>query len=160
KDEALTIVEGSAGGAGQALPARWRASDVPSLEVGASSASRSDTSPTPRQTLGGEDIARARMFVVIATLFALLVALVVPFPHGGDRGARRVLSIGLLAVIVSCVWYGWQLRRDEGHSVARTNLIAHVGLLASYAGVWYFGIYSPAIAIVVFGVAFHSLTQN
>ena len=160
KEEAPTIVEGSAGGSGGALHARWRVSDLPSAEIGVSSASRSDTSPTPGQTLYGEDIARARMFVVIASLFALLVAVLMPFQIGGDPSARRVLEVGLLAVITSCGWYGWQLRRDEGYSVARTNLITHVAVLASYAGVWYFGIYSPAIAIIIFGLAFFSLTQN
>jgi serine/threonine-protein kinase len=160
KDEAPTVVEGSAAVPSQASRARWRASETPPTDVGASSTSRSDTYPTPGQTLRGEDIARARTFAVIASVFALFVAVIVLFLHEGDPNARHVLLVGLFALITVCAWDRWQLRRDEGFSVARTNVVTHVGVLASYAGVWYFGMYSPAIAIITFGLAFFSLTQD
>jgi serine/threonine-protein kinase len=159
KDEAPTVVEGSAAATGQASRARSRSSETASTDLGASSASGS-TYPTPGGTLRGEDIARARTFMVIASLFALFVAVIVLYQHEGDPMARGVLLVGLGAVVVSCAWHRWQLRRDEGYSVARTNVITHVCLLASYAGVWYFGMYSPAIAIIAFGIAFFSLTQD
>jgi serine/threonine-protein kinase len=80
--------------------------------------------------------------------------------HDGDPSARHLLFASLVAVIAACGWFGWQLRRDEGYTVARANVVTHVCILASYAGVWYFGIYSPAVAIVIFALAFFSLTQS
>jgi hypothetical protein len=135
---------------------RGRPSDAPSNE---SSSSSSDGLATPRQTLHAEEIARSRVFVLVAGLFASFVALMLPI-LGGDRTARTVLLAGLLVVIVHCIWFGWQLRRDQGYTLTRANVFTFVCLSTTYTSIWFFGIFSPAVAVVLFGLAFFGLGQS
>jgi serine/threonine-protein kinase len=99
------------------------------------------------------------LFVIVAGLLASFVALMVPV-LGGDRTARRILLAGLLVVILQCVWFGWQLRRDEGYTLPRANVFTFVCLFTTYTAIWFFGLFSPAVAVIAFGLAFFSLGQS
>ena len=114
---------------------------------------------TPREALHAEEIARTRVFVVVAGVFASLVAVMLP-ALGGDRIAKGTLLVGLIVLIASCGAFGWALRRDQGYTIARATAFAHVCILAAYSGIWFFGLFSPAAAIIPFGVAFFALGQS
>jgi hypothetical protein len=66
----------------------------------------------------------------------------------------------LIVLIASCGAFGWALRRDQGYTIARATAFAHVCILAAYSGIWFFGLFSPAAAIIPFGVAFFALGQS
>jgi serine/threonine-protein kinase len=114
---------------------------------------------TAREILYGEEIARARVFVVVAGVFAIVLALLLHV-LGGDPAARRALLGALAVVVAECTWFGWELRRDEGFTLARANFLTHICLVATYVGIWYFGVYSPAVGILAFGLAFWSMGQS
>jgi hypothetical protein len=155
-DEAPTTAESPAAVSGRPLRSSRRPSDIPSSDT---TESRGTAPSTPREMLHAEEIARTRVFVVVAGFFACLVAIALP-ALGGDQVAKRALLVGLIALIASCGAFGWALRRDEGYTTARANIFAHICILAAYSGIWFFGLFSPAPAIVPFGVAFFALGQS
>jgi hypothetical protein len=147
-----TIADGAA-----AIGRRGRPGEGSHSEV---SSDASDQSlRTAREILYREEIARARVFVVVAGVFSIVLA---PLLHvlGGDPTARRALLGALAAVVGICAWFGWELRRDQGFTLARANVLTHVCLVATYLGIWYFGVYSPAVGILAFGLAFWSMGES
>jgi hypothetical protein len=151
-----TIAEGAAGAR------HGRHGDAPPREGVASEVS-SDASErslrTAREILYGEEIARTRLFVVVASVFSITLAILLHF-LGGDPAARSALLGALSVVVALCAWFGWTLRREAGYSLARANAVTHVCLVATYVGIWYFGVYSPAVGILAFGLAFWSMGQS
>jgi hypothetical protein len=159
-DDAPTTAASPAAVAGRSTaPARpsRRPSDLPSSE--ASVGSRSASSVSAKETLEGEEIARTRIFVVVAGVFACVVGATLPL-LGGDASAKATLAGMLCVMVVSCGWFLWALRRDAGYTLARAIAFSHLCILTAYAGIWYFGVYSPAAAIIPFGLAFFGLGQN
>ncbi len=146
-----TVAEGAA-----AVARSGRPSDGPPSQI---SADTPDSLRTAREILHGEEIARTRVFVLVACGFAILLALLLQV-LGGDPAARRALLGGLAVVVAACAWFGWELRRGEGYTLARANAVAHVCLGTTYIGIWYFGVYSPAAGILAFGLAFWSMGQS
>jgi tRNA A-37 threonylcarbamoyl transferase component Bud32 len=114
---------------------------------------------TPRETLHLQEVARTRVFVIVVAIFATLVAATLGL-LGGDPTARRLFMFASAAIVLSCGWFGWQLRRDEGYTIARATAVAYVSILSAFAGVWYFGVFSPAPAIIPFGLSFFSMGQS
>ncbi len=152
-----TIAEGAAALGRRGRTGDGRPVEGPFSEVSSNASEQSLR--TAREILYREEIVRARVFVVVAGVFSIVLALFLQV-LGGDPVARKVL-LGALAVVVAvCLWFGWQLRRDEGFTLARANLLTHVCLVATYVGIWYFGVYSPAVGIVTFGLAFWSMGQS
>jgi eukaryotic-like serine/threonine-protein kinase len=121
--------------------------------------SRATSVITPRETLHLQEIARTRVFVVIAAIFAALVSLTLSL-LGGDPVAKDIFYFASVAIVVSCSWLGWKLRRDEEYTIARATAVAYVSILSAFAGVWYFGVFSPAPAIIPFGLSFFSIGHS
>ena len=132
-----------------------RLSDIPSGSTG----SRVTSVITPRETLHLQEVARTRVFVIVAAIFATLVALTLSV-LGGDPVAKRIFLFASMAIILSCGWLGWQLRRDEGYTIARATTVAYISIVSAFAGIWYFGVFSPAPAIIPFGLSFFSVGQS
>ncbi|HEY1694105.1 MAG TPA: protein kinase [Polyangiaceae bacterium] len=127
--------------------------------VTGSTGSRITSVITPRETLHLQEIARTRVFVVVAAIFALGVALTLSV-LGGDPTAKRIFLFATAAIIASCGWLAWELRRDEGYTIERATTVAYVSICSAFAGIWYFGVFSPAAAIIPFGLSFFSIGQS
>src|SRR5205814_428191 len=106
-----------------------------------------------------EEIGRTRAFVRLAAAFAVLVAIVLPF-IGGDPFAKKVFYGGLSTVVVSCAWLGWIIRKDEGYTVGRALLAGFFCVFAAFSGVYFFGVFSPAAAVIPFGLCFFSSGES
>ncbi|MGZ3424875.1 MAG: serine/threonine-protein kinase [Polyangiales bacterium] len=110
---------------------------------------------TARETLHIQEIAQTRAFVRLAMALAVVVAIFIFF-LGGDRTARTILHAFLGGVVLSCGWLAWSLRHDEGYKIEKVLVCAFVCVSAAFAAVYYFGVFSPAVVIIPFGLCFFS----
>jgi serine/threonine-protein kinase len=117
--------------------------------------SRTASVVTARETLQLQEIAQTRSFVRLAASLAVVVAIAIPF-LGGDRIARNILHGFLAAVVVTCSWLAWELRDDENYSIGKVLVCALVSVLCAFAAVFYFGVFSPAVVVIPFGLCFFS----
>lgn len=154
-EEPATVAEPAAS---QRRPDRssGRLSDLPSI---GSTGSRVTSVITPRETLHIQEIARTRFFSSTVVGFAGLVIATLAV-IGGDPQAKRVFILSLLAIAGACGWLRWQLRNDEGYTIARATVVAYVTIVGAFTGIWFFGVYSPATMILPFGIAFFSVGQS
>lgn len=129
--------------------------DLPS---GVTTGSRVTSVITPRDTLHVQEIARTRVFTVMVVGFAGLVLATLPF-IGGDDGAKRLFVVALVGIAASCGWLRWVVRTDEGYTITRATSVAYVTVVGAFAGIWFFGVFSPAVMILPFGIAFFSVGQ-
>ena len=120
---------------------------------------RSTVLASPHDALRLEEIKRTRAFARISLPFALLVLTLLPF-LGGDRAARAAVAGGMLAVVGASLILGWMLRDDAGYSVPRALVFGVTCVLGGFAGIYYFGVFSPAAAIIPFGLYFFSVGQS
>ncbi len=131
-----------------------------SLGTGASSAgSRSTSVVTARETLHLQEIQNTRTFVRVAGALALLVVLLM-LPMGGDSRAKAVAIGSLVIVMLSSLWLGWQIREDAGYTIRKVMVSALTCVTAAFAAIHYFGVLSPAVAIIPFGLCFFSTGGN
>ncbi|MGH7298105.1 MAG: serine/threonine-protein kinase, partial [Polyangiaceae bacterium] len=79
---------------------------------------------------------------------------------GGDPFAKRLFVAATGCIVGACGWLGWVMRRDEGYTVARATTVAYISIFSAFAGIWYFGMFSPAAAIIPFGLSFFSIGQS
>jgi hypothetical protein len=155
QDEAATVAEPAASASASSVARRL--SDLPS--GGSEVASRVTSVITPRETLHVQEIERTRVFTTTVVVFAVLVAISLAL-IGGNPVAKRMLLVALVAIVASCGWLRWQVRRDEGYSVARATVVAYIAVLGAFTGVWFFGVFSPAPLVLPFGLSFFSLGQD
>lgn len=119
------------------------------------SGSSSTSVITARETLHVQEVAQTRAFVRIAGVLAFVVAVAISF-LGGDPLAKAILYAALFAVAVACAWLGWELRDDHRYSMGKVLVVAFVSVGAAFAAVYYFGVFSPAVVIIPFGLCFFS----
>jgi eukaryotic-like serine/threonine-protein kinase len=154
-DEAATVAEPVA--SSRRLDSRGGTSgDLPSST---SNGSRVTSVITPRDTLHVQEIARTRTFTVLVIVFASLVIGTLTIV-GGNPSAKRLFMASLTAIVVASAWLRWQVRKDEGYTVARATAAAYVTILGAFTGIWFFGVFSPAPMILPFGIAFFSIGQS
>jgi serine/threonine-protein kinase len=124
-----------------------------------STTSGSTVLASPHDALYLEEVRRTRAFGRISLPFALLVLALLPF-LGGDPTARGLLGGGMMAIVAGALLLGWVLRDDAGYSVGRALIFGVTCVLGGFAGIWYFGMFSPAAAIIPFGLYFFSVGQS
>ena len=76
---------------------------------------------------------------------------------GGDPIARALLYGGVALAAVTMGWLYWDLRDPSRYSLGKVLVAAYSGVLATVAGIYYFGVFSPAPACVTMGIYFFSL---
>jgi serine/threonine-protein kinase len=114
---------------------------------------------TPRETLHLQEVARTRIFATVVIVFAAFVLGTLTLV-GGDPFAKRLLAGSLVAIGATCIWLRWELRKDEGYTVTRATVAAYICILGAFTGIWFFGVFSPAPMILLFGLAFFSIGQS
>lgn len=156
-DEPATVAEPAASRPPNRLDrSSGRLSDLPSV---GSTGSRITSVVTPRETLHLQEIARTRQFSEMVVAFAGLVLACLALV-GGDPTAKRVFVVALLLIAASCAWLRWEVRVDEGYTIARATAVAYVCIFGAFTGIWFFGVFSPAPMILPFGIAFFSVGQS
>ena len=123
----------------------------PSREGTGSGSTRGTSVVTPRETLHLQEITRTRAFVRLAFALAVLTALSM-LVLGGDPTAKAVYLAGALAVMASCAWLGWTIREDVGYTIGRALVCGFACIFAAFAGIYFFGVFSPAPMIIPFGL--------
>ena len=120
---------------------------------------RSTMVATATDTMHLEEIGRTRAFARITLAFGVFVFAVLPL-LGGDTTAKWVFATGLVVIMTIGGWLLWLLRDDEKYSVGRALVFGYACVIGGYAGIYYFGIFSPASTIIPFGLYFFSVGQS
>ncbi len=109
------------------------------------------------EAMRDDEIERAQMFskviaVIIAATFVTLALL------GGDPLAKWLFAGGLAAYLITETAITFAISRDPDHYTERKLYLPAVcGVFAAYTGVYYFGPFSAAPAVIVMALYFNSL---
>lgn len=123
--------------------------DTPSL--------RSESHLTsPAQALRYEELERMRLFIVVSLVVAVLAALAgsVMEVH---RTARLVLLGGCALSLVGAAWLYRIVRNPDHYTRGNIAFGAVVVTVAAYGGVYYWGIGSPGVSLILYGIYFSAL---
>jgi eukaryotic-like serine/threonine-protein kinase len=130
----------------------------PTLDSAASTGSTSSVL-TATETLHVQEVERTRSMVRMCCALAV-VSMPVVFLLGGDPLARRAYLASLVLVAVTTGGYAWLLRVDEGYSLGRSVFVGAFAVACAFAGIYYFGVFSAATAVLLFGLFFFSSSQG
>ncbi len=149
--------------------------DAPTLSVGGpstGSGSRSlDTSGpsaggttattlmTAHDTLLAQEASRTRTFVRFVFTLATLLALALPFIPGDVLG-RRILMVLSALTALTCGRVALRLRDEATYSIERITAVAYVGVATVTGAMYFFGVFSAAVAVLVWGLYFFSGGQS
>jgi hypothetical protein len=120
--------------------------------------SRHTTATTPLAAMQAEELERTRAFGLLAILIGAGAAAAVALA-GGDPQAKQLFVAAIAAMMAAIGFLLWRLR-DPANFSTRIVVIAGVfGFIAVLGGVHYWGIASPAAAVMLFGIHFFALGQ-
>ena len=131
---------------------------------------RATPTPTPRSehdaaveafatTLRNAELARIRRVVPFMLGLAVAGAALVPIA-GGAPQAIRVAYIGIGMGIAAIAYLYWLTRATERFTERRLAVVHGLSITAVFAAVYYWGIFSPAAAIVALGIFFVTLGRS
>jgi hypothetical protein len=115
----------------------------------------SSTAATPLDALRGEEIIRTRLFLKICIVI-VAAAMSAVFTAGGDPVAIQVVAAGSALVVATSAWMLWVTRDPAKFTTSRLSVVAVLIAIGAYGGVYYWGIVSPACALILYGVYFFS----
>lgn len=121
--------------------------------------SASSSLVTARETLGYQEIQRTRSFLMIAVGLAVMISSALPFLEGNPT-AKALLAFSLIVVVVVCGRLLYLMRDDEAYSIPRAVAAGYSTIFAVFAGIWFFGVFSPGPAIVPLGIYFFCAGQS
>ncbi len=139
-------------------PSRDRSRDGVAGTSGVTSL-RATATAAPAFAMHVEEVRRTRAFARVLAPFAALLLLLLPF-LGGDPAAKAAIGVGLSIDVVAALWLLYAMRSDAGYTLRRALAFGIVSIFAGYAGIFYFGMFSPAVAIIPFGLYFFSVGQS
>lgn len=126
---------------------------------GASTAKREQDAVSFLLALRNAEIARTRKFVPIVIAMAV-IALALLELVGGDWLARLMLRCGIAGSIIATL-YLYKLARDvDAFTEGRVAIAYAVCIVGVFTGVFYWGIFSPAAAIVALGIFFVGIGRS
>ncbi|MGE5186146.1 MAG: serine/threonine-protein kinase [Acidobacteriota bacterium] len=150
--EAATVVDGP----GRRNPSAVRRPPSPS-PVGLAPAVADDASFA--RALRRAEVARTRRFVPVVILMGLVAATMLPFV-GGDPFAKHLLEAGIACATIASGYLYWLARHVDRFTEGRVAIAYAVCIAAVFTGVIYWGIFSPAAAIVGLGIFFVTLGRS
>ncbi len=106
-----------------------------------------------------DEIERARVFYKVILGLVVLIGMVLPFVDG-DPTARWVFLISLGVYVASETVFVRAIRDPRQYNDRNLMLLGTTGIFAGYAGVFFFGVFSPAPAIIVMAIYFNSLVGS
>ncbi|MEZ4404770.1 MAG: serine/threonine-protein kinase [Kofleriaceae bacterium] len=119
---------------------------------------RHTTATTPMAAMQAEELERTRAFGKLAIAIGVGAAAAVG-TAGGDPLAKALLVAAIAAMTVAIGVMLWRLRDPANLSSGVVAVAGGFGFLAVLGGVNYWGIASPASAVMLFGIYFFSLGQ-
>jgi serine/threonine-protein kinase len=114
---------------------------------------RGTTATTPLEALRAEEIARTRVFLKVCFAIALAALAVIQF-GGGHHGAKLAVDAGASLVMVVVGWLLWVTRDPAGYTTRRVIIGAVALVIGAFGGVYYWGVASPACAMILYGIYF------
>jgi eukaryotic-like serine/threonine-protein kinase len=110
--------------------------------------------PRPaHEILRTQEVARTRVFFLLAAVLAVLVLLLAPV-LGGDPVARRVLWASVIPAGLSSAWFARAIGDESRYSTDRVIFVGLLCLLGSLGSIHYFGVFSLAVAVLPVGLYF------
>lgn len=123
------------------------------------SATRSTSVVSPGDTLHLEEIRRTRAFTSVSLPFAIAVLCSLPL-FGGHPVAKATIAVGMVLIALTAFAVKRMLRTDDGYTTTRILFFALVCVLGAQTGIFFFGVFSPAAAVIPFGLYFFSVGQS
>jgi eukaryotic-like serine/threonine-protein kinase len=131
----------------------------PRARVASRPASSSSSLTSPAESLRHEEIASTGRFVLL--IFAMTAALLASLPLlGGDPLAKRIFAAGLLVAAGAGLWLSRLLARPERYAGSRAALSWGLCTAGVLTGVYYFGAFSSAPALLCLGIYFIALGHS
>ncbi len=112
-----------------------------------------ETAAPANEIARSQEVARTRVFFLLTMALAVVVLLLLPV-LGGDPGAKRALVIVLVPAALGMAWFAWVLRSESEYSVDRTLFAGLLCLGGALGGIYYFGPFSLAVAVLPVGLFF------
>ncbi len=131
----------------------------PSSVSGDSSRGTGTSLVTARETMEFQEIEGTRAFLRIAIGLAVVQAWGLPFVSG-DPTSKAILVAAILTVVVVCGRFLLLLKTDEAYTTPRALVAAYSTILAVFAGIHLYGVFSPGVVIVPLGIYFFSTGQS
>ncbi len=120
---------------------------------------RLSTATTPLEAMRAEEVERTRAFSKLA--IAIGVGAMAAVSMAGGHPLAKAVFAATVAVMVAAVgWLLLQLRDPQRFTPSRVVLPGIAGFIAVLGGVLYWGVASPAAAVMLFGIYFFSLGQD
>ena len=120
---------------------------------------RHTTATTPLAAMQADELERTRAFGKLAIAIGIGAALAVA-TAGGDPLAKRIFVAAIAAMSAAIAYLLWRLRDPRNFSTRLVVGAGVFGITAVLGGINYWGICSPASAVMLFGIYFFSLGQN
>ena len=114
---------------------------------------------TLRDTLQWQDAERTRGFVALAGVVCCAVSLTLFFV-GGDRTAKLVFGAMMGITTAVSAWLYLRLRDPLNYDLTFLLRLGYVHILAAFSGIHFFGYFSPAAAVIPFGLYFFGLAHS
>ena len=121
--------------------------------------SSSSSLVTARETLGFQEIQRTRAFMRISLGLAVIMSVALPFV-GGDPLAKAILFASIGIVMLACGRLLLLLRNDDAYTTPRAVVTGYTTIVAVFCGIYFYGVFSPAAAIVPLGIYFFCTGQS
>jgi eukaryotic-like serine/threonine-protein kinase len=117
---------------------------------------RYSTTTSPVEAMRFEEMERMRVFLGASILMSMMAIVTVLLLHG-DPIAQKVVISGCLLVCVADGWLFQTLKDPAAYTMGRISFGATIVAIGAYAAVYYWGLASPATAMILYGIYFFSL---
>ena len=114
------------------------------------------TAATSFEALKYDEIQRTRIFLKVIMAVIVLVGGQVFFVRG-DPTAQKLVFAAMAVVALFTVVLHLRLRDESKYDIGQVTLIGYVIALGAFFGVYFFGTFSPAPALILMGIYFFSL---
>jgi serine/threonine-protein kinase len=120
---------------------------------------RMSTASTPLEAMRAEEVERTRAFSKLAIAIGLGSMLAISAASGHPL-AKALFASSVVVMITGISWLLVQIRDPARFTPGRVIVPGITGFIAVLGGVLYWGVASPASAVMLFGIYFFSLGQD
>jgi serine/threonine-protein kinase len=120
---------------------------------------RLSTATTPLEAMRAEEVERTRAFGKLAIAIGVFATVAVSLA-GGHPLAKALFASAIAVMIGAVSWLLIYIRDPNRYTPERVILPGITGFAAVLGGVLYWGIASPASAVMLFGIYFFALGQS
>ncbi len=133
--------------------------DTSGIQSTPPSATYAATATSPADALRIEEVDRTRTFLRIAMILLVTVTGALPV-LGGNHILELAIFTCNLTSAVACGWLYFLIRDPARYTYGKVAFVAMTCVVTAYVGVFYWGVFSAAPALIVMGIYFFSRSQN